>query len=312
MPEPLDNLSRMAYVRHMLVRRLLALVSAGLAATLLSGCSSDSGSAEPRTPAAQLVAATPANPGLTDMPNRPAPDTVAEYRRLFRSIDPYYWGAADVSISVRIDRGLRVWLYGDTMSERNGFVHSTAIVQDGGNLHVSQDGEQLLPNGAETCDDAGVCRTLIYWVELVRARDDGALVVTANPTSVGTGGVWDFHRQPGREDQSREGLLKVNNDGDVRFVKWLRYVDRPLLTGDGEDFTVLEPHHFTYQRVIHDIRLADGTWLKTTCQNWDDASANHVDADGEFQWADFRPMWASSPTRDLGIEPWPNNTPPQA
>lgn len=277
----------------------------------LSGCSADDQPpAERPVDVAALAAATPANPALDRVDWTPAPTTVSGYRTLFRSIDPYYWGAADVSISAKKPgTGYRVWLYGDTMSKRNGFVHSTAIVQRGGAVRVSRNGEQLLPDGPTKCKADGTCRDRIYWIEAARFRADGGLVITAAPMSVGTASVWDFHRPALRADQSRLALARVSDAGDVTFTKWLRWVERPLLTGDGEDFTVIGEHHFTYQEVVHDIRLADGTWLKTVCQNWDDG-AFHTDSSGEIVWADYRPLWRSSPTQDLGITAWPDHVPP--
>lgn len=282
-----------------MIRTILAAIAATIA---LTGCS---GPDEPKMPPVAALAAGPSNPRLDQAPTRPAPTTVSGYRTLFRSIDPYYWGAGDVSISLRIDNGNRVWLYGDTTSLRNGFVHSTAIVQDGGNLRVSRNGEQLLPNGPTVCDELGQCRKEIYWIEAVRNRAiDEAIVITAAPISVGTNGMWDFRRVDGREHQSRLALATVSDAGDVTFERWLRWDDRPLLTGDGEDFRVIGEHHFTYQEIVHDIRLEDGTWLKTICQGWDDPL--HVDETGEVIWNDYRPMWRSSPTPDLGIEPQPH------
>ena len=280
-------------------------------AVLLTGCSSTATEADPGQPTGTVRAAAAAvdrNPDLTGS-WVPAPTTVAGYRSLFRSVDPFFWGAADVSISAKQPgTGIRVWLYGDTLSKRNGFVHSTAITQRGGRVHVSHDGEQLLPDGATKCK-AGVCRDRIYWIEAARFRADGALIITAAPMSVGTASVWDFHRPKLRADQSRLGLARVDAAGDVTFKRWLRWVDRPLLTGDGEDFTVVGPHHFTYQEVVHDIRLADGTWLKTICQNWDDGGF-HTDSSGEIVWGDYRPLWRSSTTPDLDIQPWPDHVPP--
>ena len=75
-------------------------------------------------------------------------------------MSPEQWGAADVSISVQLLDGRALWLYGDTFSTKR-FVHSTAIVQDRGCLHVANAGDQLLPND----DD-----THIYWIHDAHLR----------------------------------------------------------------------------------------------------------------------------------------------
>lgn len=205
----------------------------------------------------------------------PAPTTVAGYARLFSGLPVSEWGAADGSMSVPLSDGRSVWLYGDTLSAGR-FVHSTAITQDRGCLHVSHQGAQLLPN-----DDA----KHIYWVLGATARGNSLLVRARAITLVGTG-PWDF-RDGGH---TRTALTTVNATGDVTFVRWLRDVrsqaPNPGPMIDCEAPAASTPHHVCYSRHTHpEAHLAGGRVLITTCQNWDD---------GVFHpFAAYRPIFSS-------------------
>lgn len=234
---------------------------------------------------ARITALTPTSAPPMTAPRRaakPAPTTAAGYRRMFATLDPHQWGAADVSISQRLPDGRRVWLYGDTLSTGNGFVHSTAITQTGGRLHVSARGAQLLPDGPVTGD-----RKVVYWIEAVALHPNGDLAVTAAPISVGTASAWDFHRV---DEESRTARVRVDAAGDARFIAWTGYVPAPPATND---LTEVGPHHFTYGAFTHDVRLASGRLLRTVNQNWDDPIANHTTRAGGIRYADFRPLFSS-------------------
>lgn len=70
-----------------------------------------------------------------------SPNSASAFAKLWEEqVSPTVWGAADMAISVKITDGRTVWLYGDTLSINNGFVNSSAIVQDQGSLHVSHGG----------------------------------------------------------------------------------------------------------------------------------------------------------------------------
>lgn len=249
------------------------------------------------------------NPPLNEMPDKPAPRTAAGYADMFQSLDTDAWGAADASISEELPDGRRVWLYGDTFSGENGFVHSTAITQDGGNLHVSHDGQQLFPNDG-TLEQDGKTYKRIYWVEDVSLLDNGNLRVSTMPIAMGDENVWDFFRI--RPDESRIAEVSVDEAGDAFFEGWMGWTERPALTTDGEDYAVDpdNPHHFTYQHVIHDIQLASGKWLKTNAQNWDDDLSNHINPHtGELFYEDYRPQFTGVDTRDVPYEPNELNLP---
>lgn len=214
----------------------------------------------------------------------PAPTTVAGYRKMFAQVDTAEWGAADVSISQRLRDGRRVWLYGDTFSGNNGFVHSTAITQKGGTLHVSNGGAQLLPNDAPVNG-----RESIYWIEAVSLFPNGDLRIVAAPMSIGKASPWDFER---RNEQSRVARATVDAAGDVEFAGWTGWT---AATPSTDDFTVVGPNHFTYGGFTHTIRLANGEWLRTVNQNWDDDFANHFD-NGVLRYSDYRPLFSSTST----------------
>lgn len=205
-----------------------------------------------------------------------SPNSAAEFQKLFSEIDDRQWGAADVSISTLLTDGRSVWLYGDTFSGINGFVHSTAIVQDGWNLHVSNNGKQLLPNDGER---------EIYWIEKANEVSPGVLNITAAPMQLGTGGVWDFHT---RNEKSRVAEARVSDIGDVNFIKWVGYVPAPP---QHNDFKVVGPNHFTYAEERHpQFSLKSKKTLATICQNWDDDISNHI-VNGKLRYEDFRPIF---------------------
>lgn len=231
-----------------------------------------------------------------------APTTVDGYRAMFAKVPVSQWGGADVSISTKLRDGRRVWLYGDTLSGNNGFVHSTALTQSGGTLHVSAGGKQVLPNAKDANG-----RTIIFWVEQAKQQASGDLLITAAPVTLTGTGLFDFHRDPTR---SRQALVAINSAGDLTFKKWVRYIHRPLLTIDGEDAHPApdgKVGHWYYSYVIHDIRLADGTWLETNAQNWEDGFSDaHRNPDGSLRYTDWRPVFSSSTSRSTGITPNPN------
>ena len=204
------------------------------------------------------------------------PTSSEDFTKLFSAIDDNQWGAADVSISVPLSDGRSVWLYGDTFSGNNGFVHSTAIVQDGWKLNVSNGGKQLLPNDSDQ---------EIYWIEKANEVAPNVLNIVSAPMQLGTGGVWDFHR---RNEKSRVAEAKVSNAGDVNFVKWIGYVPAPP---QHQDFRPIGPNHFTYAEELHpQFPLKSGKTLATICQNWDDDISNHI-VNGKLRYEDFRPLF---------------------
>lgn len=299
-----DKKSNKASIFTRIVLGVAATIIAGIAA-MSAGMALGGGSITDVLPEDRPTHSAPdmknINPPLNEMKAKPAPNTVKGYEKMFHDIDPAIWGAADVSISQELPDGRRVWLYGDTFSDQNKFVHSTAIVQDGGNLHVSEDGKQLLPNGGTIRKD-GRTFDRIYWIETADLMDNGNLRISTMPIAMGDQNVWDFFRI--RENESRIAEVSVNEAGDLKFEGWRGYTERPALTTDGEDWTMVGDHHFTYQHTVHDIKLKNGEYLKTMAQNWDDEFSNHVDPKtGGLRYEDFRPLWSSSKTMDTGFEP---------
>jgi hypothetical protein len=290
----MNNQSRTTF-RAILWRKAvsLAAIGYGSAAGLIVGlvlvaCGSP---AEPNT-RADTVEATTATP---------APTTISGYRAMFAGLDEWTWGSADIGISIRLYDGRRVWLYGDTFSNRYGMVRSTAITQTGGDLRVSNAGRQLFPT--EQLDDG---RTQLYWPEKVQRQTDGDLTVTTAPVAAGSENMWDLERHP---TQSRLAELGVDADGDVHFKRWLRWVDRPAVDLSNVTLRPYEPGnpahngHWLYWDATHDIQLADGTWLKTTSQNWElpadgDPFRDHRRAsDGSIRYDDWDIEFSSVATR---------------
>lgn len=221
------------------------------------------------------------------------PHTAQGYQDMFDTVPVAQWGGGDVSISTRLSDGRRLWLFGDTLSIDNEFVHSTALVQDGKDLHVSNGGAQVLPNDKKVDGYKS-----IYWVETVTAGPNSTATVVAAPMGVAEG-LFNFHR---RAEQSRAAKVRVTREGDVVFVKWLGWVPRPEIGMDGEDVEILGHAHYAYAKFVHDIPLDGGGWLKTTNQNWDDDFSDHLLPANELgiqvlDYHDWRPMFSSSPTR---------------
>lgn len=243
-----------------------------LAALLLAACSSSGGGSASRhlaplvpaaaRPAARVVVAPAAC-------HTPAPTAAAGYARMFARVDPAQWGAADVSISVPISGGRSVWLYGDTFSTGR-FVHSTAIVQHGGCLHVSHAGAQLIPNDSAK---------RIYWINAAR-WSHGHLMVMARSTTIDPAkGVWAFHDN----GAYRWFTATVSASGDVTVTS--RGPLRHSALHGTNDFRAVGAHHFTYANHVHpEARLSSGRALVTVCQNWDDGVLH--------PFADYRPIFS--------------------
>lgn len=208
---------------------------------------------------------------VTTRCDKPAPSTAAGYARLWETLPADQWGAADVSISVPLRDGRVLWLYGDTFSAGR-FVHSSAIVQDGGCLHVSKGGAQVLAN--DRADH-------IYWIHDARQRSDGLVAIRARLINLTGQGVWAF------EDGGawRTTLVRVSAAGDVVPVQ-----RGPLVKGAAPDPGPMyrlddNPRHFGYARESHPwAKLTSGKTLTTTCQNWDDGVLHPM--------AEYRPIWS--------------------
>jgi len=183
-----------------------------------------------------------------------APVTAAGYARMFAALPVRLWGAADGAASVTM--GTRsVWLFGDTFSTGR-FVHSTAITQNRGCLHVSHAGAQLLPNDN---------RTHIYWIESAVVRSPIRLDIRARTVTLTGTTAWAF-RDGGF---SRVAVTRLNAAGDLTFSVWKAKFRAPI--PDPGPMYVYGPHHFGYGRRTHpELRLASRKMLVSTCQNWDD------------------------------------------
>jgi len=183
-----------------------------------------------------------------------APTTAAGYARMFAALPVKVWGAADGAASVKM--GTRsVWLFGDTFSTGR-FVHSTAITQNRGCLHVSHGGAQLLPNDN---------RTHIYWIESAVVRSATRLDIRARTVTLTGTKAWAF-RDGGF---SRVAVTRLNAAGDLTFSVWKPKFRAPI--PDPGPMYVYGPHHFGYGRRTHpELRLASRKMLLSTCQNWDD------------------------------------------
>lgn len=221
------------------------------------------------------------------------PTTVAGYEKMFDKVPVAQWGGGDVSISHKLPDGRRVWLYGDTLSKNNGFVHSTALVQTGNKLHVSRGGKQLLPNSGT--DPADPKRELISWIDGVKQGPTrNTLIVSSMQMSVGKADAWDFRNT--REGQSRQAIVKVDDTGNMKFVKWKGWAPTPTKNNPHltNDFVTEGPNHYTYGTITHDIKLADGSKLTTRSQNWDNSFADHMNSDGSFRYRDWAPIFGKS------------------
>lgn len=183
-----------------------------------------------------------------------APATAAGYARMFAALPVRVWGAADGADSIKM--GTRsVWLFGDTFSTGR-FVHSTAITQNRGCLHVSHGGAQVLPNDN---------RTHIYWIESAVAVSATRLDIRARTVTLTGTRAWDF-RDGGF---SRIAVTRLNAAGDLTFSAWKAKFAAPI--PDPGPMYVFGTHHFGYARRTHpELKLASRKMLVSTCQNWDD------------------------------------------
>lgn len=213
----------------------------------------------------------------------PAPTTAAGYTKMFAALPTDQWGAADVSLSVPLKDGRAVWLYGDTFSGAYGMVHSTAIVQDGGRLHISNRGMQLLPD-----DPNGN----VYWIETAQAGAKAdTVLVQAEQVRLGAANGLDFHRANAKD---RQALLKVDAAGNVHFEHWTGWVKAPkidqrfLTVKDGAPYQKMGD--LFYRRLAHpEARLAGGKTLYTVCHNH---TKPVTTADGQIDYAAYRPVFS--------------------
>ncbi|UQX87532.1 hypothetical protein M6D93_14650 [Jatrophihabitans telluris] len=162
----------------------------------------------PASAAGSLTATIPRSPTC----GRPAPTTPAGYQRALAELPAAEWGAADLSLSVPMPDGRVVWLYGDTVTGTDSrhltsFVHSSAVVQDGGCFHVSRHGAQVLP------DDS---LSVVSWISAAVALDATHLLVATGQQQL-TGDCALCFRSVG----VRAAVLTLNSHGDVGFQRWL-------------------------------------------------------------------------------------------
>jgi hypothetical protein len=140
-----------------------------------------------------------------------SPRTPSAEAALFRALPGAQWGGADLSVSTALPDGRAVWIYGDTLSGQDsarltGFVHSSAIVQQHGCLHVSRGGAQLLPD---------VAGGTYAWPTGAVPLDGNRLLVSA--ALVRTTGSCPFcFEQVG----TRGAIVAVDPAGDVSFTAW--------------------------------------------------------------------------------------------
>jgi len=226
----------------------------------------------------------------------PTPTSAAGYSAMFATVPAAQWGGADVSISVRVGP-TNVWLWGDTISQVASwspfvgrFVHSTAVTQRYGCLHVSHAGAQLLPN-----DPDGTW----YWIKSAAAIDTTHLRVTADHVERTGSGAWDF-----AVIGQRTATAVLDAAGDVTFQAW---TDAPvsvqnIVRKDGGIYapwtqTVSEvatglvlvsglPHttsYFSYAPFVHTAttHMASGKTLLTVCTNSSPLTG----------YAGYRPLW---------------------
>lgn len=217
---------------------------------------------------ASTAAALPQRPApVATQCATPTPTTASGYAAMWDSLPESQWGAADVSISAVLPDGRSLWLYGDTFSAGR-FVHSTAIVQRGGCLHVSHGGAQLLPNRSSS---------VIYWIDSVRVVG-GRVLVTAGEVKLTGTGAWDF-RYNGFMATAQ---VAVDAAGDATFVRWVSRERKPA--PDPGPMVVFGSHHFGYSIHSHpQARLASGKVLTTLAQNYDDGKVRPASA--------YRPIW---------------------
>jgi len=139
---------------------------------------------------------------------------------------------------------------------------------------------------------------LIHWIDGVKqGPTPNTLLVSSMQMSVGKANAWDFRNT--REGKSKQALVKVDDAGNMKFVKWKGWVPTPQKNNPhvANDLAIAGPNHYTYGKVTHDIKLADGSYLTTTSQNWDDDFSNHMNPDGSFRYRDWAPIFGKSRTR---------------
>jgi hypothetical protein len=218
----------------------------------------------------------------------PAPATAPAYAQLFAHVDPHEWGAADTAITVPVGHR-SVWLFSDTFSSgpdgHGRFVHSTAITQDGGCLHVSHGGAQLLPDEHVSAEPSTSDPSVMYWIEGGRALGRDRVEISARAIELVGTGAWDF-RDAG---YTRRAELSFDAAGNLTFRRWTATTRAPapdpgpLINCDAP--AAPRPHHFCYARHSHpELRLATGHPLVTTSQNWDDGVLH--------RFADYRPLFS--------------------
>lgn len=227
----------------------------------------------------QMNNETPTQPTATA--HLAAPTTAAGYAAMFAAVPQREWAAADVALTVPLRDGRSIWLFGDTFSNQHGMVNSSAITQDGGRLHVSHAGAQLLPTGPGD---------VVYWIESAHAASDTQIIATVAPTHVA--GLSSFKRATTTD---RTALLSVSSAGDVTFSSWRANVQRPrldtrwLTVADGAPYQ--QPGHLFYGKQTHnELRLSNGKGLVTICQNRA-TPARH--ADGRLDYRQYRPIFTS-------------------
>jgi hypothetical protein len=262
-------------------------------------------------PTVQHGAVSPA--ALASTCETPAPTSAAGYAAMFASVSSAQWGAGDVAISVPLPSRRVVWLYGDTISQvasfapfRGRFVHSSAIVQHGGCLHVSWQGRAVLPDEIDLAPDLTPI-PVWYWIKAAAAAGPTSrygvdrLIVTADRVQATGTGVWQF-----KVIGQRTAELWVLAAGDVVFERWLdEHPPVPvqnIVRKDGGIYspwssTVSEvatgrvlvtglPHTdgaFSYSPSVHpEARLASGRTLLTVCANRNPLRS----------YADYRPLFA--------------------
>jgi hypothetical protein len=275
------NWMRTSLIRKLVASGAAALALSGVGISMLDGDDADADSPDaiaPPLPQTSISAQETPHVSVPAKARVAAPTSAAGFAAMWSKVPTAEWGAADVSLSIDLPGDRSVWLYGDTFSGNNGMVHSSAITQDGGTLHVSDGGRQLLPN-----DDANH----IYWIEAAEVVDANHILVTAAPMEVGAEGPWDFKRT---SEKSRTAMVTVDVDGDLHFARWVGHVDAPPKFAD---FEAVGEHHFTYESRAHpEVKLSSGKTLYTTNQNWDDDVSNHQNPDGSLRFEDYRPIFS--------------------
>lgn len=245
-------------------------------------------------PAAPAVHATPVSaPGCT----APTPTTAAGYQAMFDTVPTSQWGGADVGLSVRVG-GYNVWLWGDTISNvtswpYNGLngrmVHSSAITQRYGCLHVSQGGRELLPSQVDLTNYTDPAKAepieAWFWIKSAAAIDGTHFLVTADHVQRTGPGVWDF-----KVVGQQTAHATILTTGDVVFDGWLPgHVPVPVQNvvkkdgayppwsdsvseiSNGKILVTGLPHstsHFSYSPFVHpETRMASGKTLLTVATN---------------------------------------------